>query len=230
MNLPGRSDFIDVHNHGASEIPGVYIIENLMAHEERIPSASGSMAFTYGIHPWFLNNDNSKHQITNVMANMSNPHVIALGEAGFDRIKGPGPELQRKVFEEQVTISEQHGKPVIIHCVRAWEELLMMHKRIRPELPWLVHGFRGNKELALQLINKGMYLSFWFDFILRPESTSMVKSLPVERIFLETDGSGADIKVIYNKVSADLGLPVEELKDQIVKNFYIFFNFKTVSS
>ena len=92
------------------------------------------------------------------------PESIAIGEAGFDKLRGPSPELQRKVFEEQVAISEELKKPVVIHCVRAWDELLAVHKKLKPKMPWLIHGFRGNTELAAQLLSKGMYLSFWFDF------------------------------------------------------------------
>ena len=98
-------------------------------------------------------------------------------------------------------------KPLVIHCVKAWDELLASHRNLKPETPWLVHGFRGKKELALQqLLSKGMYLSFWFDFVLRPESAELLRFLPKERIFLETDGADVDIKDIYNKVANDLGI------------------------
>ena len=93
-------------------------------------------------------------------------------------------------------------------------------------MPWLVHGFRGKPDLALQLISKGMYISFWFDFVMRPESARLIRSLPKERIFLETDGSGVDIRDIYNKVSADLEITIDELKSVINKNFKEFFKLK----
>jgi TatD DNase family protein len=69
-----------------------------------------------------------------------------------------------------------------------------------------------------------MYISFWFDFIIRPESRDLLRTLPVDRIFLETDGSGAGIMSIYEKVSDDLGLKTEQLKNQIYSNFMNFFN------
>jgi len=127
------------------------------------------------------------------------------------------------VFAEQVKISGEFNKPLVIHCVRAWNELLEAHRDARPQTPWLVHGFRGKKDLALQLLRHGMYVSFWFDFVVRPESTELLKSLPPERIFLETDGSGADIKLIYSKVAADLGIPVDRLKEQILNNYRDLF-------
>ena len=91
-------------------------------------------------------------------------------------------------------------------------------------MPWLVHGYRGKPDMALQLISKGMYVSFWFDFVMRPESEGLIRSLPKERIFLETDGAGVDIRDIYNKVSVDLGLTVDELKSIICKNFNEFLS------
>jgi TatD DNase family protein len=149
-----------------------------------------------------------------------------LGEAGFDKIKGPSMELQRKTFEEQIIISEERRKPLVVHCVRSWDELLLAHKKLKPEMPWLVHGFRGKADLALQLISKGMYLSFWFDFVMRPEAEVLIRRLPAGRLFLETDGADISIVDIYNKVSADLEIGVNELKKQVLSNFKELFNVK----
>ena len=90
-------------------------------------------------------------------------------------------------------------------------------------MPWMIHGFRGNKELAKQLLSKGMHLSFWFDYVLRPESTELLKSLPPDRIFLETDGADIDIRIIYEKVARDLDMPVDKLKSIVLSNFNDFF-------
>ena len=133
-------------------------------------------------------------------------------------------ELQRPVFEEQVAIADKHKKPLVIHCVKAWDELLASHRNLKPETPWLVHGFRGKKELASQLLSRGMYISLWFDFTLRPESADLIRFLPGDRIFLETDGADVDIKEIYRKVSHDLAIPVDELKKLILTNFNLLFN------
>jgi TatD DNase family protein len=158
-----------------------------------------------------------------VRNHFSLPGIIAIGEAGFDKLRGPSSELQRITFEEQVSVSEKAMKPVIIHCVRAWDELLAVQKKTRPKMPWLVHGFRGNKELAAQLISKGMYLSIWFEFALRPESAELIRHLPRDRFFLETDGADVDIRKIYEKVAGDLIIEVEELKSIIFNNFNAFF-------
>jgi TatD DNase family protein len=219
MHLPQNGDYIDIHVHGGRSASGLFILECLMAHEERMPDNLPGVAYSFGIHPWFLNANNQRQLLSLVEKSVNHPDVIAVGEAGFDRLRGPSAKLQRETMEEQIVISEERHKPVVIHCVRAWDELLLVHKRQRPKMSWLIHGFRGNVELATQLISKGMYLSFWFDFILRPESTNLLKHLPHDRIFLETDGADVDIRRIYEKVAADLDLSVDELKSIIMKNF-----------
>jgi TatD DNase family protein len=223
MNYPSPGDYIDIHNHGGRPSTGKYSVENLMAHEGRAPDLQKGMSYTFGIHPWHLSSDTFNTQIENVRVQAFHENVIAIGEAGFDRLKGPDSGIQKRAFEEQVIISGETSKPVFIHCVRAWDELLAVHKRMSPSKPWIIHGFRGKKELAHQLVSKGMYISFWFDFILRPESTGILKNLPPDRIFLETDGSGEDIATIYKKVSADLGIGTEDLKNQIYNNFNELF-------
>src|SRR5664279_1304603 len=219
MYLPLPGDYIDIHVHGGSPASGVFILESLMAHEEKSPVALAGVAYTYGIHPWFLNEGNCRQLLTSVENSVINPEIIAIGEAGFDRLRGPSMPIQRIAFEEQIAISEEIGKPVVIHCVRAWDQLLSVQKKLKPRMPWLVHGFRGNRELASQLLSKGMYLSFWFDFVLRPESGKLLKQLPTDRIFLETDGADVDIRTIYNKVAKDLDVTVDGLKLIILKNF-----------
>ena len=68
-----------------------------------------------------------------------------------------------------------------------------------------------------------MYISFWFDFIIRPESSDLVRFIPRERIFLETDGADTDIRNIYGKVANDLGISIADLKGIILNNFNELF-------
>ncbi len=223
MNFPDHGDYINIHTHGGKSSPGIFIVESLMAHEGLQPLDIPGTVFSYGIHPWFLNEGNSGEMLNRVRDNSGLSSVVALGEAGFDKLRGPSPDLQYKIFSEQVKIAEALSKPVFIHCVRAWDELLAAHKKLRPKNKWIIHGFRGSRELAAQLISKGFYLSFWFDFIIRPESSDLIRSLPVNRIFLETDGADIDLRKIYDKVAADLGITVEELIRIIHGNFYLVF-------
>jgi TatD DNase family protein len=223
MNCPSPDDFIDVHTHGSKPSEGIFSVENLMAHENRTPVNRYGIAFTAGIHPWYLTEENSEGQLEYIGKLARDPNIVAIGEAGFDKLKGPALKTQGKIFQEQAEIARSINKPLIIHCVRAWEELLYVHKKLKPQIPWMVHGFRGKKELGLQLISNGMYISFWFDFIMRPEAAALVSSLPRERIFLETDGADIKIQDIYRKVANDLSLSVDDLKKMILGNYTTLF-------
>jgi len=223
MNLPQTGDFIDIHTHDSVPSDGIFAVENIMAHEGPVPQNISAGAFTAGIHPWQLNENNRDKLLEFIRSIAANPGLIAFGEAGFDRLRGPSIDLQKSVFAEQVRIASEKGKPLIIHCVRAWDELLAAHKNLKPRIPWMVHGFRGKKELALQLIKRGMYLSFWFDFVMRPGSAELLRFLPKDRIFLETDGAGTDIREIYEKVSKDLAVSVDDLKNIILGNYKQLF-------
>jgi len=223
MNKPQPGDYINIHTHGASASAGIFTVDNLMAHEGIKPGRIEGIVYSCGIHPWYLNENNQVQLIKFVRDIASDPALAAIGEAGFDKLRGPSLELQSSIFEQQVFISEEHRKPLFIHCVRAWDELLAARKRLKPEMPWMVHGFRGSIELADQLISKGFFLSFWFDFVIRSESSALLKSLPTDRIFLETDGADVDIRDIYNKVSADLSIDADELKSILFSNYNRFF-------
>lgn len=221
---PKPGDYIDIHTHESVSSGGIVAVENLMAHEDRLPSDLGGRLCTYGIHPWHLTTGTASQMLEKVRLLSSSPSVIAIGEAGFDRLKGADPLLQLSVFTQQVDISEKAGKPMFIHCVKAWDELLGVHRKLKPRMPWMIHGFRGKPELARQFLSRGMYLSFWFAFVMRPESAQLLRIIPPSRMFLETDGAPLSITEIYCKVAADLGISEDELKDRIYSNFNALFN------
>ena len=117
MNLPGQGDYIDIHVHDGKPSAGTFILESLMAHEEKMPENINGIAYTYGIHPWFLNESNYLQQIRSVENIAKFPGIAAIGEAGFDKLRGPSPELQARVFEEQVRISEIQTNACIIQSL-----------------------------------------------------------------------------------------------------------------
>ncbi len=230
MNNPLPGDYIDIHTHGGTPSDGLFIVENLMAHEtEYIPSGSG-IAFTIGLHPWFFGANNFEGPLSKIREFAAKNIVIAIGEAGFDKIRGASPDLQKKVFEEQARIAEEYKIPLIIHCVKGWDELLAAHKKLKPKVPWLIHGFHGKVETARQLLDRGMYLSVWYSFALIPESAELIRFIPKNRLFLETDGADVDIRDIYNKVSSDLEIGTDELKSIILTNYRRIFITKSLTT
>ena len=224
MSFPAKGDYIDIHSHNSRPEKGIFVLENLIAHEKISPKLDSGMTYSVGIHPWFLTESNQNDNLDFVRRYGNDESVAAIGEAGFDKLKGAPLELQIKIFEEQAAISEEFRKPLIIHCVKSWDELLASRQKIKPKMPWLIHGFRGEKELATQLISRGMYLSLWYEFVLRDESSDLLRSIPLDKLFLETDGSGVDIRDIYKKAANVLTLAKVTLKERITMNYERVFS------
>ena len=223
MIFPSEEDYIDIHTHGSTPQKGVFTIASLMAHEGITPASVGGVAYSVGVHPWYVTKANSAVQLKFVERCASHQSVAAIGEAGIDKPKGTAPKLQIEVLEQQILIAEQVKKPLIIHCVKAWNELFAAHRKMKPQMAWIIHGFMGKKELAQRLISNGIYLSPWCQLALKPHSAQLLRSIPLNRLFLETDGSQVDIKDVYHKTAANLSISVDELKRNIAANYKKIF-------
>lgn len=156
-----------------------------------------------GIHPW--NAGSGEDLISKLASVASAQNVLAIGECGFDRLRGPSLAIQEKVFTAQFLISERLQKPMILHIVKSSDIILMMRKRLLPSLPWLIHGFRGGAVQARQLTDAGLMLSFGPDF-----NEEAVRSVGLGNVLLETDGH-ADISLVLEKVAVSLNVTPDVL-------------------
>lgn len=219
MNLPDKSDYINFHDHGSLTREGIFSIDNIMVHEGRTPSNEKGIAHSVGAHPWFLNDDNFERHLLTVRDMSLFQNVVAIGETGFDKLKGPDIKLQHKAFVRHFEIAEDLQKPLIIHCVKGWPEIIEAKKNLKPTTPWVIHGFKGKKELAHQLCDKGFYLSAWVEWAIRPVSSETLNSMPLEKLFLETDAFDISIEPVYEVVAGYMRISVDTLKDQIYNNY-----------
>lgn len=167
--------------------------------------------FSCGIHPWYASNWRYKLALLEEIAN--NNSVLAIGECGLDKVRGLSIDLQINIFKAHIKISERVQKPLIIHCVRAWDMLLSIFKESKPTQTWIVHGFRGKPMLAKSLTLSGMSLSFGGVF--NSESISVT---PIDKIFLETDDSDIDIFDVYNKVAGEMNISIDLLANKVEEN------------
>lgn len=141
------------------------------------PMRPGAL-YSVGCHPW-----EAEPRFDLVEALATHPQVVMIGECGLDRVRGAlSMEQQLELLRRHVELSERVGKPLLLHVVKAWAELLALHAAMRPRQPWIVHGFRGNPQLARQLLRAGFYLSV---HPLCPPATLAV--IPPDRLLHETD-------------------------------------------
>ena len=122
-------------------------------------------------------------------------------------------ELQTNLFRKEILLSEAKGLPLVIHCVKAFNELIQLRKEIRPQQPWIVHGFRGKLPLAEDLLKHGCFLSFGAKF-----QVEAVRNTPIDRLFVETDDSGIPIEDIYQNIANVRGMASGELIEAVNKN------------
>lgn len=222
MPQPVAGDLIDIHTHDPVRKQGVFSVSNLMLHEGGLPDDSAD-AFSAGIHPWFLNKETLQSQLDTLAQLLGDERVIAVGEAGYDHRRGAPVELQQLAFETQATMAGECGKPLIIHCVKGWDELWASRRRLKPTVPWIVHGFNGSTQQARQLVEGGLWLALWVKSVLNGALADVIAQTPPERLFLETDGFDTELSQVYAAAARACSMSSDNLAEAIRNNYLALF-------
>ena len=210
-------DFYDIHTHDAptpsdeGEQSHPYVLNVYPLGFEDAKDSLLGCCFSCGVHPWYSENADPQLKFLEEIA--SDNRIIAIGEIGYDRLKGPDMKVQRYVFEKQIELAERLKKPVIIHCVKAWEELLASYKKFNPKQPWIIHGYRGKPELTQQLLSHGFIFSIGEKF-----NKDSVSEIPSDFLFCETDVYDTDIVTVYKNLAEALDISLEDLAGKIENN------------
>ena len=212
--------YYDIHTHSLSSEKDVISIFNRSVGE--FGSFCGLdlqyQLYSLGLHPWKIREDNFSKGIDFIEKNSIFDSIKAIGECGLDKLCDTPWNLQEKAFIAQIKISESIQKPLIIHCVKAFEELIAIKKEIKPHQPWIIHGFRGKPEQVNQLINNDFHLSFG-----AKHNEESVKIIPLENLFLETDDSEESIESVYKKIAEILKIEKNILQNKIRENINLHF-------
>lgn len=181
--------------------------------------------YSIGIHPLFIDENRLENDFQIVDEKLALPECLALGECGLDKRSETSFELQLSIFERQLALAEKFNKPVVIHCVAAFQELIEIKKRLKISVPMIVHGFSKKVELAKQLIDNGFYVSFGKNLLRNPELESVFQSIPNDRFLLETDMVEEGIRAVYALAAKYKGLELSELQSIVDKNYTTVFEF-----
>ena len=220
--LPRSTDFIDVHSHHKEVQEGVFRIHNIFSSE--YDSASRNPV-SVGLHPWHLSGDAvSRLQLVLELA-LRRDNVLAAGETGLDKLIKTTFEEQMHVFRIHVEESIRCRKPLIIHCVKAFPELLNMRREYPLATPWIIHGFNSNQTIAAECVKMGIYISFSRRLLRNPEKAAKVRNqIPITFVFAETDEDEMGIDEVYAGIADLYNLDLSELKHHIFANFNRVFN------
>lgn len=185
---------LDIHTHHPVPQPqGVVSVSPIDF------SPIANQLYSVGFHPWDTTNEIKEQMWDSLLTAAANPAVAAIGETGVDLTKGGPLFRQMQIFKKHIEISEQTGKPLIIHDVKAHDIIIGIKKDMNPKMPWVVHGFRNKPTVAKMLTDCGIYLSYGQKF--NPESLAIT---PEELLLAETDEAPLTIEEVVISLSESL--------------------------
>jgi len=211
-------DFLDLHTHKTAMQAGVNSIQSLSLTDDIFLAMPKKKPISIGLHPWYATIDKLELQMKYLAVLAKQENVKLIGECGLDRLKGDNLENQILILEQQIALAEELKKPMILHCVRCFAELIGIKERLMVKIPMIIHGFNKNEELGKQLMAKGFLLSFGAA-ILKENSAAAKLIEELEDFFLETDDSETTIEEIYHAVAEIKKCSVDELKAIIFANW-----------
>lgn len=200
-------NLFNFHHHTLGNFYGIYNLEL----GENVPESY----FSVGIHPKDIDENWEKHFEAFKKISLQD-NCLAIGECGLDALIDIDANLQKTVFERQILWANEIQKPVIIHCVKWFQELIPFQKLA--EVPLIIHGFNKKKSVTDEMLKHGFFLSFGKSVLYNLSLQSILKEIPIDKIFLETDDADFDIAELYQKVSEIKEISLEELQKKISEN------------
>jgi len=156
-----------------------------------------SMGFAHpavGVHPTrtYLAEWSDRHLLEDYTREEG---VVAIGETGLDyhhpRLR-QHRHLQKKWFRYQLGLASRRGLPLILHIREADNDAVKILRRFRSKIVGgVAHCFYGDYATAKQYLDLGLHIGIGGGLLqASPRAEALreaVKSIPLERILLETD-------------------------------------------
>ena len=211
--------FVNLHTHFHTNSDSILEIVNQYPNEfsDKIP------LYSIGIHPWHIDDNRLNEDLKKIKEKLSLKECIALGECGLDKRIDKIYSAQIAVFESQLDLLNEISKPVILHCVASFDEVISCKKNSGLTSPFIIHGFSKNIKVAKQLLNQDFHLSFGKYLLRNPELGDVFKQIPNEKIFLETDTIVESLEEVYTFAAKCKNISVEEMKEIVWNNYQTVF-------
>jgi TatD DNase family protein len=209
--------FIDFHTHCDRKSPDLLNLQTLHVTPE-LQAEDLPNICSLGLHPWFIHNSSWQNLVD--LAKL--PNVVAIGECGLDRNIDLPLETQISIFKRHIELAETLQKPLVIHCVRAFSELIALKKNTKSSIPWIIHGFHKKEEVFQQLLKHDFYFSFGAAILSdRSPILNAIAIIPNGRFLLETDDrTDISIKQIYDRTAALRHVSLETLQTQLAETYH----------
>ncbi len=173
--------------------------------------------YSYGIHP----KDSEKEQFDKKF--LFDKNCLALGEIGLDKLISIPLDKQIEIFRQQIEFSEKNQLPVIIHCVKAWNEILNVKNELVPRQKWIFHGF-SKTNLMQEVLKNELIIGIGTRILFDQKLQSCLKKIPINCILLETDVDEKNTLIsVYQKVAELKNISLQELEIEVAQNFNKIF-------
>lgn len=158
----------------------------------------GELYYALGLHPYF-SAEHSEHSLAQLAAQLAqvagegaqrDSKCVAVGECGLDfAIDRVDRDQQLAVLQQQLILANSHRLPVILHCRKAFPELMALLKQHPPVAGGVYHGFSGSLEQARQAVALGLKIGVGgtITYPRANKTRNTVAALPLEALVLETD-------------------------------------------
>ncbi len=212
--------FIDFHSHHDRQSPNLINLQTLHVTPELQESDLPNIC-SLGLHPWFVQSSSWEDAWINLKALAKLSQVVAIGECGLDRNIDLPLELQTSIFKRHIELAEELRKPLVIHCVRAFAELIVLKKDAKSSIPWIIHGFNKKEEVFQQLLKHDFYFSFGAAILSdRSPVIKAIATIPNGKFFLETDDlTDITIEQIYDRAATLRQVPLEMLQTRLIETY-----------
>ena len=201
-------DILDIHTHRLDATAALIAVD-----PRRFDPMPGKW-YAVGFHPWDDVDTLTAGDFDLLRLCACHPQALAIGETGMDSRRGAALDFQASVFRCHLQLAHELGKPVVVHNVRATQHILDARRKAGlDDVTLIIHGMRGNANVARTLLDAGCYLSYGPRF-----NDEALQATPLDRLLIETDDSEVAIADVAALIAHSLHLTLAEVTTAAASN------------
>jgi len=212
---------IDIHTHRTKPENNETIVHSINLTKALDKNLLESTKFTIGLHPWWIDQVSKEEALKTINQYLSHKNCLGLGEIGLDRAIETPIQTQVILVKKQIELAIKHKTPfIMLHCVRAYDELFQLIKKSAYQGKVVFHDYNGNQEITHKLLKAGCYFSYGkklFEPLTKGHKSLSI--IPLENLFLETDEHNFRIQECYERLSELKSAEFEEIESMISESF-----------
>ncbi|WP_347330396.1 TatD family hydrolase [Marinimicrobium locisalis] len=145
--------------------------------------------FAAGVHPWWQHKVREDEWLDPCRRALATSRCVAVGECGLDKFTDTPMAEQEKLLEQHLQLASERRLPIVLHCVKAHNELIRWLKRYPLERGGVIHAFSGSADIAETYSQMGFRLGIGgtITYERAKKTREAVSRVRLEALLLETD-------------------------------------------